>query len=1536
MTISRVASTFLFITMMMPTLVFAGNADCTAGDYSCAYPTKKEVNTNGAMQTIICMQGKSCNQSVNGAIVEGKCTAQNVCTATATKEGDTTKQLKDPAQVKDEATKASTDSGGSGSTGTQDPSGRGGTINGGSGTDPTGTAGAGGGTGTQSGQTPVGSTGGGCQYCNDAYAGGDKGEQLIQQQARDAQARGDSNVGFTNTNSNGGISGGTPVFRGNTDTINNLRQIQNLGSTNGISRLSGNSGCSVCDDASLRDWKTGTPVYITGDSGFISNAKAALSDLFGWNAGLGQAQGFGSSLFSSAPSWSAPSSNVSGFGSIGSNAVVISQPNTTAAPLAGNSSSVVFGGTPTGVPGIVTSGPPPGLTSAQQAAWNQSYNQAMSICGGSPSCGAFAQQKADAAVAQMGMNSGANSYLSSCGGFSSCVSQGIDNAKQQFSNALGGAKDALFGSGTDSGVPGIVVSTGDAQPLSGADGISVASSDGTLPLSTTRGIVSVYTPGGGGDNGGLFGNRGEYLPDNPDIASRLGNTYKQNEVLALQRLDENGNPIGLPRAVRIADSGYYPGRVLDLQTQTAKDMGFNFSQGTEKMEITSYGVASSPQSAQAMVNTLNASFQGYDLSLQPQPVATLEGLNTVPTNAPMADSIASTPLERISASNSSFPNVGESNFAPSFVAQTQGPPNSFVIPLAGQPNGVSAIDTVPAISPSAAPSVVSSSDVAPPSVSPVTYPDVASSGNAPSPVSSVTSELPIQVAVARPDGSATSVAVPESIGQLTGLPKATYASPFDLGRDTAVTGQDGQTYNFSQVASNVPLGRLNPALGSSENVFPPSGGYIPLTDAQWAKSVTASDYEDPGARPIDPMHPALTDGVAYGGDMSNPQNQQAMQQIRDDAVNREQRGVTVSSRDANVVNSRASARTDTVSTPRWVFFAPGNPLGSPSDTGSFLYANSASQSSGGYVSQAGSWAQIPSANPGASPFIAHEGNMEFTQAAPAPALGSPAYTQVPEGGSIPTSRVGQGGSELLNTAANTQAPSGGGIQNNRPLNTDANTAYTSTGPIDTKAPVVNEDIAQMELQQSLDERAIRDAQPQVSDVPTEPATPKTDSTVPNYAGKLGEYLSSLGEKLGITQNQDAVPGATGEAPAVQSTGPTTPFVGVNPDGSLTSLPSEKGASADLTLAKGMNDAVQQGSGAYYKVVPDGTLTQDMLPSGSSGSAGNGSANIGSTQSDTPGLKPVPDVTKTPGSEYVSNLQKSGMPVAQNVQDQKDAPPTTAGFGSDAKQPALAGPRAPGAGGRVSAGTAGTGDTGGTGAANGKGPSDAMGLLNSALGLLKGLGGKGSGRGSSSAAQPTTPVLANSASVLQTPVPATQFTPAAPLTAAPQVSVVANPDSVASGKTSIISWTAQWAAPQAASTTRECALGDATGAVLVAHGDVTGSYETAALTRPTYFLVGCKQTGGKLGSTVVLVKVNGSTQSAVPLPGASVAYQSSSGASTAGSDLSAALYGASPATGSVPASNTQQQQQPVNVACDPNSSSYFDCLSGKMQFVDKLY
>lgn len=347
-------------------------------------------------------------------------------------------------------------------------------------------------------------------------------------------------------------------------------------------------------------------------------------------------------------------------------------------------------------------------------------------------------------------------------------------------------------------------------------------------------------------------------------------------------------------------------------------------------------------------------------------------------------------------------------------------------------------------------------------------------------------------------------------------------------------------------------------------------------------------------------------------------------------------------------------------------------------------------------------------------------------------------------------------------------------------------------------------------------------------------------------------------------------------------------------------------SFDLSNPEASNAEVGQGPSAYY-----GQTTF----AGDPASAGIGGESAPPASGDaTPRGTPAPPSPDTTQPESGDRSPSTGPKTT-------DATPPAAG-------PAAVNPppSAPGVGGPDA-----TGRTNPSASSGGTGAGGALGLLNSVLGLAKSAMGGQSGQGSGGSKTPTTPVQANPETVLATPVPSTQFPPQKPLTDAPQISVVANPNPVDAGAASTISWRAQWAHAQNASTTRECAVADVTGAILVEHGAESGSVETPVLTHGAYYLIGCKQSDGKLGSTKILVSVKGDTQPPVAPPSLSAAPSTSDAAT----DLQNALYGAAPAAGAAPAP-VDDRPQPVNVACDPNSSQYFSCLTGKMQFVDKLY
>lgn len=949
--------------------------------------------------------------------------------------------------------------------------------------------------------------------------------------------------------------------------------------------------------------------------------------------------------------------------------------------LGQNPSSIL----PSGVAGVSIA-PPANLTPQQQAAWASEYNKAFTACGGGVACVGQAQTQANAAVGQqIGNTDAVAGYISSsCDGFGSCavqVAQGAWSKTTSFAQGLwdGISPDSVAGNAgeqqsMDGQENGDAPLGGEQKFLSGADGIAVASGDGLLPTASLKGNVSFYTPGAGGDNGGLLGNKGEYLPDNPDIAARLGSTYKQNEVLVVQRLDEDGHPVGDPRAVRIADSGYHPGRVLDLQRSVAEEIGFDMEKGVEKMQITSYGVASSPKSAQAMVDTLNSSFTGYELGSLDQPAATdnLVGLDTFPTNAPIADRIAATRQE--------------------------------------------SIDLVTA---------------AAPQVAPVSYDTPLPATSIPSPVLADVSPRFDSSYDAFNDERA---ALPEVLVDRTGAGSEVAGDVTSSAIPRALTDV-GPSPDVLQLAS----------LRSPSYVL--SGGFTAAFSGHDVMEGGNSDYSDiaGGAGPaalnggqstIDTYRSYAADDMGYGATLALQLEAGGLQQI----------------------------------IPSTVMAGGGEDLETSADT------------VGGQRSDG-----LPSANVDGD-YGALDPKPEprgYSQSVPPPSDASPAF----------------------------------------PSRNEQSAAYQAQQADRAERAAARADEARVAAEIARDRSASRESRTSTRDV---------------GAGNQG------------TLNR------------------------VNPDIAANE---------------------QQG--------------QPGTPSG-----------------------PRPQSTMNKPNETISTNEQKGLAGVQSGDAKtKDVATPPAGAGPTAAPvvpPAGAAPGARTGSGDPSGGKDTQGDKGGAG--------DIAGMLKSVMDMAKGLMGGGGGKGSGGGAPaPTTPVTANPATVLATPVPSTQFAAAVPLTAAPKILVVANPNPVVSGTASTISWQAQWDDVQASSTTRECAVADVHGKTLADHAGVSDSIATPALTRAAYFVIGCKQSGGKLGSTMILIKVAGDPVAAEAPPKSLPRYETTNGLSTAGADLAAALYGSTASTGSVPASNTAEpQQQAKNMACDPNSQQYFECLTTKMQYVDKLY
>lgn len=790
-------------------------------------------------------------------------------------------------------------------------------------------------------------------------------------------------------------------------------------------------------------------------------------------------------------------------------------------------------------------------------------------------------------------------------------------------------------------------------------------------------------------------------------------------------------------------------------------------------------------------------------------------------------------------------------------------------------------------------------------------------------------DAPLDIDVSRPSGQAESVqlssldgrqdisAVPPqslhtqggftgtSLTALTDLP-GTSASPFNLAGDTVASVTTMPTYaavppvetlTATPPTSLATLSESAPAFDTVSPVGAPSDSVVAQDDVEFNEqyfnmSGRRTD-SDPGGdtSALDVANPRQT---ALG-----PQPVGGVGQAVPDAMpqyaNREEQAAYTRR------GSDSGYRADVPTASRWAFYAP-NPLGAPGSD-NFYYPSPTPQLGGGPLAQSGSWTQMPANVP--SPFISQTEGSAFPRAI-----------------SLTTPGVQY---EATLNAPETNFQRTGSLQPplatpDTVLGSPANTAYAPTGsPDPATIPVVDQSAADKEL---ADFQIQQEAKTQGEGAPDEPKLATADES-PSFTDKLNKYFDDVKQKIAdtvsgfginIVGEQSPTADASGigsAAPSAQDTPALGDTRGLNPD-----APASDAEGADSS-----------GPASAPKVDRPLNQTNPNETAGIKGAPGT----QGGVDSGERALKT--------GEQYEENLKKSGLPVGSMAQDNSGNPGTpdntTASPKSGATNPDGSSKAPPGGPGNLGGG-GGLGGRGGTG--GGSSAGSFLGALNSALGLLKSAMGQGGGQGQggASAPAPTQPVQVNQQNPLATPVPSTQFAQQKPPTPAPKVSVVANPNPVQPGAASTISWQATWADAQSTSTTRECAVVDVAGKPLVESAGVASSVQTPALTRAAYFFVGCKQSDGKMGSEKVLVTVQGDSQPPIAPPANLSEALSSGTTGDPAADLSAALSGSSGSGSTAPAANNNDQQQSVNVACDPNSSRYFDCLTQKMQFVDKLY
>jgi hypothetical protein len=1020
----------------------------------------------------------------------------------------------------------------------------------------------------------------------------------------------------------------------------------------------------------------------------------------------------------------------------------------------------------------------------------------------------------------------------------------------------------------------------------------------------------------------------QFDPETDHIVAVPANSpFKYGDNVKISRLDENGNVIAedIAQVRDFCPGGSCKGnRVGDVSQASAQTLGFDknndvfasdgVSKGTARVRIDALSdtATNGPGKVASLDGAYANGLNGTPQVMQPSSLTQSLGQQAQMDQQSFNDNLraqaekAQTDLYWAQAQPAIVKQWGENDFVPSSGNVTP----SNVTPVSG-------------VSPSLSPVNVALDSIVPSNTAGQFLPQIAVSHDGAltdaggTVVHPVSGEVP--VVTASPD-----------------LPNPIAASPFGL---NSVQAREGNAYDFSSIADRLPLGRLNPALGSSENVIFSTGGGFTAPEITTNDVMSGNlDYADVTGG----AGPGITEGGASTAHLYQDE------------------GTVTTNHPTTVLNTEANTGANT--TPSLGGFER-DPILHPDTEGEYgaLDPRPIDSTKLTKVTDATAYDALPQYASRAEQVAVREQEQadkiartiasSRIIAIDVPSYGAPSFypqqQYIPASSlyemprSVPSPYISQseGVAAPISSAAGTPAQS---VQ--QPvMGSSANTAYTSPGPIDPKTiPVVDQTRANQQLltHPSDTGAAPPQASPQVP-AAQEPATkePLTQATDGEKA-PAKEVADSMSFSQAVTEKVksawESVKGSLGlggspapvgesantESPEGESTATLPPIADETKAAAdrLATKMAVEGQAVSLSPADVPAQEVGQVRPPLDEIkatdgTPEKSIVATEVPDASAPKADKplNQANPG----DTAGIKGANGTQSgESGKAAVTGLTPPGG---------ADAPPA----GPGPKSPN--GPAAPG-GGNATNGANGNNS-------NGKSAlGDAAGLLKSAMDMVKGLMGGGGGSGSGAAPTPTTPVTANPATVLATPVPATQFTPAPPLTPAPKILIVANPNPVKSGAASTISWQAQWDDAQPASTTRECAVADVHGKILADHTAVADSLATPALAHAAYFVIGCKQSGGKLGSTMILIKVAGDSVVPDAPPSALPAYQSTSGLSTAGSDLAAALYGSVPSTGSVPASNSgqQPQQQPKNVACDPNSSQYFECLTGKMQFVDKLY
>lgn len=187
-------------------------------------------------------------------------------------------------------------------------------------------------------------------------------------------------------------------------------------------------------------------------------------------------------------------------------------------------------------------------------------------------------------------------YESGSPGFSSLASQpmgsltGLTNDQIQAENSLGNT-------------PGTQLNAQDYQAtLQNQNGAAQTAADYLQSTQPADVRATIYTPGAGGDNGGLYGSHSNYLnPNVPTVAAGFNSGLTYGEVVNVFNPNTNQSINAV-----VGDTCPACGTGVDLTPVTAQSVGLSMEQGTTQMLVSVVGNTGSYEAGAQLAASLNS------------------------------------------------------------------------------------------------------------------------------------------------------------------------------------------------------------------------------------------------------------------------------------------------------------------------------------------------------------------------------------------------------------------------------------------------------------------------------------------------------------------------------------------------------------------------------------------------------------------------------------------------------------------------------------------------------------------------------------------------------------------------------------------------------------------------------------------------------------------------------------------------------------------------------------------------------------------